>query len=56
MQLPQHIIDLVGSLYDQGFDDESICIAVLQAWQSRSESTAPTDFPSSHRLATDAAN
>ena len=48
MQLPQHIIDLVGSLYDQGLDDEAICFAALQAWQSRAES-APTGFPSAHR-------
>ncbi len=48
MQLPQHIINLVGSLYDQGLDDDTICFAVLQAWQSRAE-FAPTDSPSAHR-------
>ena len=29
MTLPQHIIDLVGDLYDKGLDDESICLAVI---------------------------
>ena len=38
MQLPQHIIDLVGSLYDQGLDDETICFAALQAYNSAKES------------------
>ena len=33
MQLPQHIIDLVGTLFDQGQDDETIIFAVLQAWR-----------------------
>ena len=33
MQLPQHIIDLVGYLYDEGIDDENICLAVLKAWE-----------------------
>jgi hypothetical protein len=32
LQLPQYIIDLVGSLYDEGQDDESICAATVQAW------------------------
>lgn len=31
MQLPQYIIDLVGDLYDEGMDDENICLAVLKA-------------------------
>lgn len=30
MQLPQYIIDLVGSLYDEGQEDEDICDIVLQ--------------------------
>lgn len=30
MQLPQHIIDLVGNLFDEGMDDETICCAVLK--------------------------
>ena len=33
MQLPQHIIDLVGRLFDEGMDDDSICLAVLKAWR-----------------------
>ena len=33
MQLPQHIIDLVGSLFDEGESDEQICLAVLEAWK-----------------------
>lgn len=33
MQLPQYIIDLVGNLYDEGLDDESICLAVLKTWE-----------------------
>ena len=33
MQLPQHIIDLVGTLFDQGQDDETIIFAALQAWR-----------------------
>ena len=49
MQLPQHIIDLVGTLYDQGLDDEAICFAALQAWQSQPNTSAPTDSPSAHR-------
>ena len=24
-----HIIDLVGTLFDEGMDDENICLAVL---------------------------
>ena len=38
MQLPQHIIDLVGTLFDQGLDDDTICFAVLQAYNSAKES------------------
>ena len=38
MQLPQHIIDLVGSLYDQCLDDDTICFAALQAYNSAKES------------------
>lgn len=33
MQLPQYIIDLVGNLYDEGIDDENICLAVLKTWE-----------------------
>jgi hypothetical protein len=32
MQLPQYIIDLVGTLYDEGQDDETICFAAIRAW------------------------
>ena len=38
MQLPQHIIDLVGSLYDQCLDEDTICFAALQAYNSAKES------------------
>ena len=38
MQLPQHIIDLVGNLFDEGMDDETICHAVLKAWEKHKES------------------
>ena len=33
MRLPQHIIDLVGTLFDEGMDDENICLAVLKTWE-----------------------
>ena len=45
MQLPQYIIDLVGTLLDDGQDDESICGAAIEAWQ------AENDKASSARLA-----
>ena len=38
MQLPQHIIDLVGNLFDEGMDDETICRAVLKTWEKHKES------------------
>ena len=38
MQLPQHIIDLVGNLFDEGMDDETICRAVLKEWEKQKES------------------
>lgn len=38
MQLPQHIIDLVGNLFDEGMDDETICRAVIKAWEKHKES------------------
>lgn len=38
MQLPQHIIDLVGNLFDEGMDDETICRTVLKAWEIHKES------------------
>ena len=28
-----HIIDLVGTLFDEGMDDENICLAVLKTWE-----------------------
>ncbi len=37
MQLPPHIIDLIGALLDQGLDDENICDAVVQAWNLKKE-------------------
>ena len=38
MQLPQHIIDLVGNLFGEGMDDETICRAVLKEWRKHKES------------------
>lgn len=38
MQLPQHIIDLVGNLFDEGMDDETICCAVINVWEKHKES------------------
>ena len=38
MQLPQYIIDLVGNLFDEGMDDETICHAVIKEWGKRMES------------------
>ena len=38
MQLPQHIIDLVGNLFDEGMDDETICHAVIEEWRDHLES------------------
>ena len=32
MELSQHIIDLVGALYDEGLDDETICNTVVEFW------------------------
>ncbi len=40
MQLPQNIIDLVGNLFDEGMDDETICHAVLKEWRKRMENPA----------------
>ena len=44
MQLPQHIIDLVGDLFDEGLDDETICRAVLKEWRKRMESPRRSAF------------
>ena len=44
MQLPQQIIDLVGNLFDEGMDDETICRAVLKAWGNRKESPHRSSF------------
>lgn len=44
MQLPQHIIDLVGNLFDEGMDDETICHAVLKAWEKHKESPHRSAF------------
>ena len=38
MQLPQYIIDLVGNLFDEGMDDETICHAVIKEWRKHNES------------------
>lgn len=38
MQLPQHIIDLVGTLFDQGLDDDSIIFTVIQTCNLAKES------------------
>ena len=42
LQLPQHIIDLVGNLFDEGMDDETICRAVLKEWRKHEESRRST--------------
>ena len=44
MQLPQHIIDLVGNLFDEGMDDETICRAVLKAWEKHKENPRRSAF------------
>ena len=44
MQLPQHIIDLVGNLFDEGFDDETICHAVINVWEKHKESSRRSAF------------
>ena len=44
MQLPQHIIDLVGNLFDEGMDDETICRAVLKEWRKRMENPRRSAF------------
>ena len=40
MRLPQHIIDLVGTLFDEGMDDENICLAVLKTWEKMKMKTS----------------
>ena len=44
MQLPQYIIDLVGNLFDEGMDDETICHAVIKEWRKRIESPRRSAF------------
>jgi len=44
MQLPQHIIDLVGNLFDEGMDDETICHAVLKEWRKRMKNPRRSAF------------
>ena len=44
MQLPQHIIDLVGNLFDEGMDDETICHAVIKEWRKRIENPRRSAF------------
>ena len=46
MQLPQYIIDLVGNLFDEGMDDETICHAVIKEWRKRTESPRRSVFGS----------
>lgn len=43
MQLPQHIIDLVGTLLDEGWSDEEICNAAVLAMKSAK--AMPIDYP-----------
>ena len=53
MQLPQHIIDLVGNLFDEGMDDETICRAVLKEWRKHKEyrrSTFGNDDPAGESI------
>ena len=44
MQLPQHIIDLVGTLMDEGWSDEAICNTAVLAMHSAR--VTPIDYPS----------
>ncbi len=44
MPLPQHIIDLVGNLFDEDMDDETICRAVIKAWEKQKESPRRSAF------------
>ena len=44
MQLPQYIIDLVGNLFDEGMDDETIYHAVIKAWEKHKESPRRSAF------------
>lgn len=44
MQLPQHIIDLVGNLFDEGMDDETICRAVIKEWRKHMGKTRRSAF------------
>ena len=37
MTLPPHIVDLVGSLLDEGWDDDRICNAVVLAWRRQTK-------------------
>ena len=41
MQLPQYIIDLVGTLLDEGQDDNAICFAAINAWMEKKKCLAP---------------
>ena len=44
MQLPPHIIDLVGTLLDEGWSDEEICNAVVRAMKADRCARIPTSF------------
>ena len=52
MHLPQHIIDLVGNLFDEGMDDETICRAVLKAWERHKESPRREAFGKNDQVGT----
>ena len=42
MTLPPHIVDLVCSLLDEGWDDDRICNAVVQAWRKQKNTNLPS--------------
>jgi len=42
MTLPPHIVDLVGSLLEEGWDDDRICDAVVQAWRKQKNTNLPS--------------
>ena len=42
MTLPPHIVDLVGSLLEEGWDDDHICEAVVQAWRRQKNTNLPS--------------
>jgi hypothetical protein len=52
MQLPQHIIDLVGNLFDEGMDDETICRAVINACEKHKKSPRRRAFENDDQAGT----